>query len=469
MDRRRLKTLRWISALLLVPAMAACSEASENPVVEDPLAPIVSGEGGSGNSESGGDDVATDASTSTITTSTTTTLPPLVLGKGFSATPCVNGLPDLGCIRLGSITDETGNARFQAPAYFAGAQAFWATRNTDGGVADSYSVEVLRAHKRDAASDPTLFRQYVADIEPDVAGLSHIVGAGAAVANMDSLVNGALVSAPVDQWSGWSFLATDVGSVLESGGSWCAHGYNAVDPEGSTVGLVSDASLAGRDFAAGARVGAADAAGLVFDISVTPIATGGDAAQQEVVARILLDAPDTVLLATGPSEAGAIVGGAILAGYEGQFIMLEESFAPALLDPAGGVRSVLTSDQVKVIGSHGPWATEGPGQDAMRRGADALGVPPEAYRGFQVGWVAQFPILAAREGAIRAEELERRGIGSAAARGIEPDYEGIIPGDALSSIVMEIDPDAPDLFVAASEFFSVDGLADAYQQTCAEI
>lgn len=441
--------------------LAACSGDSGTPesgAAVDPLSPSTS---------------ATSTSTSDATTSTTsttsTTLPPLALGKGFSSEPCANGLPGNGCIRFGTLSDETGANRFAAPGYFAGSQAFWANRNNDGGIADSYSAEVLRAHKRDAGGDPELFATYLDDIEPDVAALSQVVGTGAVEANIGQLVNGAMVSVPVDQWSGWSFLATDVGSVLESGGSWCAHGFNAVDPAGATVGLVADESLAGRDFAAGARLGAAAVSGLVFDLTVTPISSGGDVAQQEIVAEILTSAPENVLLATGPSEAGAIVGGAVLAGFEGDFIVLEESFVPALIDPAGGVRSVFVSDQVKVISSFAPWSTDTPGHESMRIGADAIEIPAGARRAFQVGWASQYRLLAAVTEAVRSEELDRRGIVSAAARIDQGDFDGMIPGDTISSIVLSIDPDASDLFVAASEFFASDGLAEAYGEPCSSL
>ncbi len=420
------------------------------------------------------DPIASTTSTALTTSTTnppTTTLAPVTLGKGFSVEPCTNGLPTLGCITLGTITDETGSARFSAPGYFAGAQAFWASRNSSNGIADAFSVEVLRADKRDAAGDPERFADALASIEPNVAALSHVVGVAAIEANMSALVNGALVSAPVEPWSGWAFLSTDVGAVLESGASWCVNGYNAVSSSMGSIGLISDQSLAARDFAGGARAAAAAMNGLVFDISVTPIAQGGDPSQQTIVAQILSSAPDSVVLATGPSEAGAIIGGSVLAGYRGTFTLQESSFTSALIDASSGVRSVFLSDQVRVIGSLAPWNYESAGHERMRFAADSIGVPASARRAFQMGWVSQYPLLASLDAAVRAQNLDRRGIVSAAAGLDHVDYEGMLPDDGpeLSSIAFRIDADAPDLFVSEETFFTSDGLSDYFIAPCSDL
>lgn len=441
--------------------LAACSADEPVDPVVDPIASPTSTA------------VPDSSSTSQPPITSSTTLPPLTLGKGFSLDPCINGLPTLGCISLGTITDETGPAQFDAPGYFAGAQAFWANRNRLGGVAESFSVEVLRAHKRDAADQAEQFASALESIEPEVAALSHVIGARTVTANMASLVNSALVAAPVDQWSGWAFLTTDVGAMLESGASWCVHGFNAVDRE-RPVGLISDLSPAGRDFAAGARAAAAAGSGLRFDIEVTPIAEGGDPSQQAVVAEILSSDPDAIVMATGPSEAGAIIGGAVLAGYRGSFTILEDTFTPALIDASSGVRSVFMSDQVRVISGHLPWQDDSTGHRAMREAAGSIGIPDSARRAFQVGWVSQYPLLAAIEGAIEAQDLDRRGIVSAAARVTEVDYEGMLPPWAtgvphLASVLLQVDPDAPDLFAAVSDFLTADAFAEGYTEPCSTV
>ncbi|MBT8251151.1 MAG: ABC transporter substrate-binding protein [Acidimicrobiia bacterium] len=455
MDRRSLIQLRR-----RIPGLA-CAALVLFACTADPPATVV-------------DPIASTTSTVPPTSTTdppTTTLAPVTLGKGFSVEPCGNGLPALGCITLGTITDETGSAQFRAPGYFAGAQAFWASRNSSNGIADAFSVEVLRADKRDAAGDPQAFANALASIEPNVAALSHVVGVAAIEANMSALVNGALVSAPVESWSGWAFVETDVGVVLESGASWCVNGYNAVKSSTGSIGLVSDQTLAARDFSEGARAAAAALNGLVFDVSVTPIAQGGEPSQQSIVAQILSTSPESVVLATGPSEAGAIIGGSVLAGYGGTFTLQESSFTSALVDASSGVRSVFLSDQVRVIGSLAPWDFESPGHERMRFAADAIGVPASARRAFQVGWVSQYPLLAAIDAAVRAQNLDRRGIVSAAASLDHVDYEGMLPDDspALSSIAFRIDADAPDLFVSEESFFSSEGLPNYFTAPCSDL
>jgi hypothetical protein len=140
--------------------------------------------------------------------------------------------------------------------------------------------------------------------------------------------------------------------------------------------------------------------------------------------RFVAGKPDAVILATGPAETGAVVGGAAAQGYRGKFIGLGPTWISQLnASPAAPAlaASYLVSTELA------PWSSDSPGHQAMRA---ALGTPAAINDAYTTGWAAQYPLKAALDKALAAGDLTRAGLFTAVKSLTSVDYEGMLPAGA---------------------------------------
>lgn len=438
----------------------------------------------------GDDDVTATTVTAASTTvapttaapTTTAAVPTIKTDKGVTEEPCPDSKNlDRGCIYLGVITDESGPFKAAAPALYAANKTFWARVNAAGGIGGAYDVTIQDDQKVDAAYTPAKHVEVYAQIADDVLALAQSLGTTQTLAALPEMKADVMVAAPATWWSGWAFDDQDGGLVLESGANYCVEAMNSVDfamgaVKPKTVGVVYIPNDYGKDYAAGV-VAAAEGHGLevVLNAPTIPVAAGGDAAQTDAVTAILSKSPDVTFIVVGPSETGAIVGGAAAKGHKKPIIGAGPSWNPALLASAAG--PAFEAGIYFNSAPWGPWAYESDGHAALRTAAEAVGVPPTNF--FVAGWVLQYPLKAALEQAFENGDLTRTGLKEAAASLVSVDYEGTLPAGAgnyaggpakllRQTLISKIDKTAPDGLVVVQDFFAGPSVsAAAFDAPCA--
>jgi ABC-type branched-subunit amino acid transport system substrate-binding protein len=417
--------------------IAACSQDAEDTTTTEAETPATT---------AAVEETTTTSEAAPDTTETTEAMMEIVTGPGVTEEPCPGGNPDRGCIYLGVLTDESGPFAGAAPGLYAGQSLFWATVNAEGGIGGAYDVAVPENLKKDTGYQP---EKLVADyntIAEDVAAIAQSLGTPQTLAVLPDYERDSTVAAPMSWWSGWAF--TDL--VLEFGTNYCFEAMNAIDwavstgfpaagRELATIGILEFPSDYGFDYAEGVKI-AAEANGLTvsWEETVIPVSAGGDPAQVEAVAKIVGDAPDLVILVTGPSETAAIVGGAAqqLGANVPLFIGAAPSWNAALLDSAAApaFESGIFFQSSFTAG----WDYESTGHEKMRTAVTAAGFPPNDF--FISGWVSQYGLKAALEAAYEAGDLSHEGIKNAALALTDVDYEGMMPARSFAGDPNDVFP-----------------------------
>lgn len=363
------------------------SEASEDPSDD------------ASSSESGGGEIATDI--------------------GVTEDPCPDAVnPDHGCIYLGSISDLTvGPFSALGPAITSAQEAFWNRVNTDGGIGDAYDVNVTE-FVRDNLYAPETHNQVYQEIKGEVLALAQTLGSPTTAAIVEDLKAEQIVAAPASWTSLWAFEP----EILESGSNYCVEAMNAVDYTQENQGPIESVMAIGYpgdyggDYTAGARI-AAEANGMTF----TAVETGQGADNQGgAIQQIIGAQPDLVLIATGPTDLGTIVGQAAAQGFTGRFVGSGPTWNPGLVESP----AFPALQQLYLQSTYWPtYSTPGiPAYEAMR---EALG--EDGNDGFTSGWMWSYPLLAALQAATENGDLTRAGLYEAASSLTAVDYEGALP------------------------------------------
>ncbi len=351
---------------------------------------------------------------------------------GVTDKPCPNAIDkEKGCIYLGVISDLTGAFKGVGVPLTAGGKAFWDKVNADGGIGD-YEIDIT-TNVKDNKYDPETHSQVYSEIKGDILAVAQSLGTVPTETMLRDPDAKDLLVVPATLGSNWLFEDR----VLELGTSYCGEAMNAVDYGVDELGADSIAAVHfpgdyGDDAAQGARI-AAEARGAKFkDIPTGP---GADA-QAAAVKAVLESGADVVVVATGPLELAAVVGGAAKGGFKGKFIGSIPTWNEALLGtPAGPAleASFLWATSFPL------WDTDSVGFKAMREAAGSE--TPNAY--FAIGWGGSYVLKAVIEKAIDDGDLTRAGMMKAAKsmKG-DLDSEGMLPegsanyaGDANAAAV----------------------------------
>lgn len=346
-------------------------------------------------------------------------------GIGVTEEPCPEAVnADNGCIYLGVLSDLEGGpfAALGGPIN-EGQIAFWDRVNQEGGI-DGYDIDIT-SNTRNTAYNVEQHAEAYQQIEPRVLALGMSLGTINTEAVLDQMDAADLVAVPGSWWSGLQFTGSDFGLILESGYSYCTEAVIGLDwfaetngkPESLvTVGYPGDF---GGDSAEGAsRWAEANGVEVLAQIQSAPNQVAGN--QDAPIQQILQLQPDVVLLAVGPAEAAAIVGGAAAGGYTGRFLGSVPTWNPALLStPAAGALTALYNH----ISPWQGWDGDSAGIAAIKESTD--GTLP-ANQGYIFGWTWSYPLKAALEKAAADGNLTREGLRNAV-DGLEVDYEGILP------------------------------------------
>lgn len=411
------------------------------------------GDGGTGGQPTDGADGGTDAATEDGQAVQT--------GVGVTEEPCEQaptGSEDRGCIYLGQLSDLTeGPFAPLAVQITAGMEAFWDRVNANGGIGGAYDVDV-RTYTRDNKYQAEEHNAQYLEIEPSILALAQSLGTPPTLGSIDDYEADDMVGVAVTWWSGWEFQP----HLLQSGYNYCVESMNAIDwaIENHDVGSVMAVHYPGDyggDSAAGVAHGA-EATGIEMlgQIETLPNAQAGS--QDSVVAEILQEQPDLVVVATGPGEFGEIIQKSVAQGFEGRFVgSIPTVFVGAAVKGEAGE---IFQQYVNVMAPWAPWGAE---TEAHQAAQETFGEGSPENFGWIGGWVWSYPLLSVLQQAYDSGDLTRAGV-VAAVDEVTVDYEGALPdkqygGDAnetvvRESLVLQPDPDAPDGFSVLEDFFA---------------
>lgn len=427
---------RWVKLTLMIAVLAlfasACrgdgEETAELGETEDPAAAAAAEAEAAADEEPAPDDTApagteepAPADTPTDGDGAAAAPGDVAFDEGVTEEPCPDAVnPDNGCIYLGTLSDLTVGPFVALAGPITDAQAaFWNAVNEEGGIG-GFDINVSE-FVRDNQYNPEVHSQQYEEIKGDILALAQSLGSPTTFAILEDLKANNIVTAPASWTSAWLF--EDV--IVESGNTYCIEAQNGLDylaENGDAIETVMAVHYPGDygdDGASGAKAWA-EANGAAF-IDV-PTVSGADN-QGEAIQQVVGSAADVVVVTTGPTDAGTIVGQAAAQGFSGRFLFNSPSFNPGLMaSPAAqAVESLVT-----VAGPWEPFQSDTPGHQAMR---DALG-DVEGNDGYTSGWAWSYPLRAVLETAAENGDMTRQGLVDAVGQITEVDYEGMVPEGA---------------------------------------
>lgn len=336
---------------------------------------------------------------------------------GVTDDPCPNAVDkDKGCIYLATITDLTGVFKGVGEPFTAGQKAFWDEVNKAGGIGD-YEVDVTK-YVKDSGYDPEKHAELFNEVKDDILAVSQSLGTAHTNAILEDATNESILVGPASLGSNWIF--DDIS--IEVGSSYCTEAMNivdhAADQGAKSVAAVHFPGDYGDDAMVGARI-AAEERGLKFTDITTGTVDGGDD-QSAAISALLKAKPDYVVIATGPKEMAAVVGGSAAQKFTGKFIGSIPSWNAAVLaSPAGPAIEALYQQ----ASSFPTWDADIPGMEKMRAAAGSTA--PNDW--FSIGYTSGYVMKAILEKAIDDDKLDREGMVDTANSLTGIDSEGTLP------------------------------------------
>ncbi|WP_406281324.1 ABC transporter substrate-binding protein [Nocardia sp. NBC_00881] len=344
---------------------------------------------------------------------------------GVTSDPCPNAVDtSKGCIYLGVLSDLTsGPFAALGKDINNGQLAFWRAVNAAGGIGGKYEVDIA-TYTEDTSYDLRKHAEAYQRIEPHVLALSMSLGTVQTQKLLDRMDAADMVAIGGTLWSGWQFENSDKGLLLESGYSYCSEAIIALDwvaeqrAKPNSIATVSYQGDYGGDYATGAKKWAsANRVDVVAQIDTEPNTQIGN--QDAAVAKLLAAGADLVLLATGPAEAGEIMGKAALAGYRGRFLGSGPTWNGGLLKSPAATAITARYNMTSPLDG---W--DGTSAGAKKARASAT-LEPSTW-GYSAGWMFSYPMKALLTRVVVEGKLRRKGVRESVP-GLRVDYEGAIP------------------------------------------
>ncbi|MEU2030401.1 ABC transporter substrate-binding protein [Nocardia amamiensis] len=344
---------------------------------------------------------------------------------GVTSDPCPNAVDSRkGCIYLGVLSDLTsGPFAALGKDIHNGQLAFWKAVNEAGGIGGKYEVDIT-TYTEDTAYDLQKHAEAYERIEPHVLALSMSFGTVQTQKVLAKMDAANMVAIAGTLWSGWQFENSDKGLLLESGYSYCSEAIIALDwiaehmAKPGSLATVSYQGDYGGDYSTGAKKWAsANRVDVVAQIDTEPNTRIGN--QDAAVAKILSAKADLVLLATGPAEAGEIMGKAALAGFQGRFLGSGPTWNGGLLKSPAATAIAARYNMTSPLDG---WD----GKSAGARKARASAHREPSTWGYSAGWMFSYPMKALLTRAVVEGKLTRKGVRQSV-QGLRVDYEGAIP------------------------------------------
>ncbi len=416
-----MKRLRYLLALLLAFSLvaAACGDDDDD-----------GGDGGSastddsGSDDSGDDDMAEEEDDDMAEEEDGGEI---ATGIGVDAENKV--------IRVGLNADLSGTFAALTSVIVEGQEVFWERYNAEGGYKGWTIEPVVLDNAYDVPTHLTNYDAFSGDGDDSVVMLTNSTGSPHTAAIAEALVEDDLVAIPLSWYSGWTD-PTIGQNVLEVQANYCIEAMNGVtymsETYGNKVAIASFPGDYGQDGAIGAKI-AAEALGLevVYD-GEAQVIPGAD--QTPVVTGIAESGADFVWLTTGPTQTAELVGGAVAAGFEGQWAGNSPAWNPALLgtDLAPVFDASYTHSTYTVLWGIG----DSPGMQDLIATMREYAPDNIADDVYIVSWIEGLIAQQVIENAIDNGDITRAGI-VASANEVTVDLQGLAPNQNWGGSVDE--------------------------------
>ena len=325
-------------------------------------------------------------------------------------------------ISIGLLADQTGLFSSLQADVIAAQSVYWDALNAAGGI-DGWTVRYL---VEDTASNTAQHLEKYLEIRDDVIAISLSTGSTANIEALDLYKEDSMLVFPLSWYSGWAIPTLDGRVMLEQNTNYCIEAMNILDfvhtMGGRTIALATFEDAYGRDAAAGVKK-AIEFYGmqLVYD-GTAAVVPGREVTP--VIQGIIDSSADWTFLATNPSLAAEIVGGAVRAGYLGMFTGSVPSYDFRLLDqPVAELYGRVYYQSAYNVA----WGEDTPGNNAMMEALSEVFPGRRPGDGYITGWNGAVLMHRVLEIAIANDDLTRRGVVSAANSITEVDFGGSAP------------------------------------------
>lgn len=240
-------------------------------------------------------------------------------------------------IRVGLNTDLTGIFAPLTTKITDGHEAYWEWVNDNGGI-QGWTIEpVVLDNAYDVPTHVENYEVMSGDGPESVVMFGTSTGSPHSAAIAQRLIEDNIAAIPLSWYSGWADPSIGK-NLFEVQTNYCIEAMNGAtymsETYGPNVAIATFPGDYGQDGARGVKV-AADALGLniVYD-GEGAVIPGSD--QTPVITGIAESGADWVWVTLNPGHTAEIMGGAVAAGFTGQWIGSSPSWNPALLNTAVG-------------------------------------------------------------------------------------------------------------------------------------
>ena len=334
---------------------------------------------------------------------------------------------DDATIKVGLLVDLTGAFAPLTVPITDGTEAYFEWLNDNGGVAGRQIEVVTLDTGYDVPTHQSHYDSLSGSGADGVVFIANSTGSPHTASIRSDLVDDDLGAVALSWNSSWTDPASS--NVFEWLSNYCIESMNGVtymsETHGTDVAIVSWPGDYGEDGAIGAHI-AAEALGLnvVYDGQGAQVPR---ADATPVIAEIVAADPDFVWLTTNPTDAAAIIGGAVAAGYTGQFAGNGPTYNPALL-AVDGLNAILDSSYTHFQ----PYPAWGEG------GSDEMATLIEMMREYR----PEAPLLSAYVTSWIMGEITRQALEAAAANG-DMTRAGVV--EALTNTPVDLGGLAPTI------------------------
>lgn len=230
-------------------------------------------------------------------------------------------------ITLGVLTDLTGPFAALSTAIVQGNRLVYDKINADGGICDREIALIVEDHGYDVQRAVQLYAQ----VEPDVLGMTQLIGSPMTTALLETITETEMVTAPAS----WASTLLENEYILMAGTTYDLEMINGLQymvdegllAEGDTIGALYVEGEYGANGFAGVEF-AAEALGLEV-VAATLKATDTDATS--VISQFAQAGVAAITLTTTPTQTASAVGVAAQALPDVKFLGSNPTFSPGLL------------------------------------------------------------------------------------------------------------------------------------------
>ncbi|MBA2554670.1 MAG: ABC transporter substrate-binding protein [Geodermatophilaceae bacterium] len=262
-------------------------------------------------------------------------------------------------ITLGILTDLTGPFAALSTAIVQGNELVYDKINADGGICDRQIELIIEDHGYDVQRAVQLYAQ----VEPDVLGMTQLIGSPMTTALLETITETEMVTAPAS----WASTLLENPYILMAGTTYDLEMINGLQymvdegliADGDTIGALYVEGEYGANGFAGVEF-AAKALGLTVE-SATLKATDTDATS--VISQFAQAGVAAIALTTTPTQTASAVGVAAQALPGVKFLGNNPTFSPGLL--ATPVAAALEANFL-LAASALPFTADTPEMDMVR-------------------------------------------------------------------------------------------------------